>query len=205
MGGEGLSGQGPLQPWEMLGGSGNEDGHRPRVLLGLRSHLRPFYSTQDPCPLASQDLLLPDIRTAQGKSQQVESGTAHAQADEANHWDELQKNQALSGSELCSVPTHSVLVFFLSLYLYSRSDATFPLGVGPETYSHILSMLSLTLTVILSKAGCRDIEYIAEIGHRMSLGKLGNTKETGQEAGWGEWGWGGLERQGDKRGIRSED
>lgn len=109
MGGEGLSGQGPLQPWEMLGGSGNEDGHRPRVLLGSRTL---DHSTQDPCPLASQDLLLPDIRTAQGKSQQVESGTAHAQADEANHWDELQKNQASSGSKLCSVPAHSVLGFF---------------------------------------------------------------------------------------------
>lgn len=45
-----------------------------------------------------------DIRAAKGKPQQVESGTAHAQADEADHWDELQKDQALSGSEVCPVP-----------------------------------------------------------------------------------------------------
>lgn len=60
--------------------------------------------------------------------------------------------------------------------------------------------------MILSKAGCRDIEYIAERGHEMSLRKLGNIKETGQEAGSGGWGLEGeLERQGDRRGISSGD
>lgn len=94
---------------------GNEGGHRLGVLLGLHLSIIPKSShfppprTHVPRSPASQDLLLPDIRAAQGKSQQVESSAAHAQADEANHWDELQKDQALSGPELCPVPTHSIL------------------------------------------------------------------------------------------------
>lgn len=71
-----------------------------------------------------------------------------------------------------------------------------PLGVGPETYSHIHLQHAVRYpTVILSKVGCRDMGDIAEMGHEPSLGKLESIKETGQEAGFG--GRGGLERQGE--------
>lgn len=40
-----------------------------------------------------QDGPLPDIRAAQGESQQVERGTAHAQANEADHRNELQEDE----------------------------------------------------------------------------------------------------------------
>lgn len=52
---------------------GIEDRHRPRVLLGLHLTIipkpfRPIFLYPGPHFPASQDLLLPDIRTAQGKS-----------------------------------------------------------------------------------------------------------------------------------------
>lgn len=47
-----------------------------------------------------------------------------------------------------------------------------PLGVGPETYSHIHLQHAVRYpTVILSKEGCRDMGDIAEMGHGLSLGK----------------------------------
>lgn len=76
-----------------------ESPRRPSFPSFLRDLCIPVPScrTQDPFPQARP---LPDVGAAQGESQQVERSAAHAQADEADHRDELREDRKnfLSGT-----------------------------------------------------------------------------------------------------------
>ena len=73
-----------------------ESPRRPSFLRDLCIPV-PSCTTQDPFPQARP---LPDVGAAQGESQQVERSAAHAQADEADHRDELREDRKnfLSGT-----------------------------------------------------------------------------------------------------------
>lgn len=63
---------------------------RPPIPTFLEKPTRscPILPHPEPLP-TSQAWLLPDVGAAQGEPQQVESSAAHAQANEADHRDEL--------------------------------------------------------------------------------------------------------------------